>query len=82
MAVKDRLYCDPIDSISRRSTQTAMLFILRVLCSSVAPILPQLAHEIFMDRLFLNQTKPSSAPGHILLQGVAWGLDRRMAGTS
>ncbi|XP_017287243.1 isoleucine--tRNA ligase, mitochondrial isoform X2 [Kryptolebias marmoratus] len=51
--VKDRLYCDPEDSLGRRSCQTALEEILDGVTRSVAPILPHLAEEVYLH-----------APGH------------------
>lgn len=51
--IKDRLYCDPEDSLGRRSCQTALEEILDGLTRSVAPILPHLAEEVYLH-----------APGH------------------
>ncbi|XP_030574059.1 isoleucine--tRNA ligase, mitochondrial isoform X2 [Archocentrus centrarchus] len=51
--IKDRLYCDPEDSLGRRSCQTVLEEILDGLTRSVAPILPHLAEEVYLH-----------APGH------------------
>ncbi|KAI3367979.1 hypothetical protein L3Q82_026802 [Scortum barcoo] len=51
--IKDRLYCDPEDSLSRRSCQTVLEEILDGVSRSVAPILPHLAEEVYLH-----------APGH------------------
>ncbi|KAM9355395.1 isoleucine--tRNA ligase, mitochondrial isoform 2-T2 [Pholidichthys leucotaenia] len=51
--VKDRLYCDPEDSLARRSCQTVLEEILDGVTRSVAPILPHLAEEAYLH-----------APGH------------------
>ncbi|XP_053191351.1 isoleucine--tRNA ligase, mitochondrial isoform X1 [Scomber japonicus] len=51
--IKDRLYCDPEDSLGRRSCQTALEEILDGLTRSIAPILPHLAEEVY-----------AYAPGH------------------
>uniref|UniRef100_A0A1A7WUH5 Isoleucine--tRNA ligase, mitochondrial n=2 Tax=Iconisemion striatum TaxID=60296 RepID=A0A1A7WUH5_9TELE len=51
--IKDRLYCDPEDSLGRRSCQTALEEILDGVTRSVAPILPHLAEEVYLH-----------APGH------------------
>ena len=44
-ATKDRMYCDPGDSTSRRATQTAMRAITQTLCRLLAPILAFTADE-------------------------------------
>ncbi|XP_068194283.1 isoleucine--tRNA ligase, mitochondrial isoform X2 [Antennarius striatus] len=51
--VKDRLYCDPEDSLGRRSCQTVLEELLDGVTRSVAPILPHLAEEVYLH-----------APGH------------------
>ncbi|KAM6969572.1 isoleucine--tRNA ligase, mitochondrial [Tautogolabrus adspersus] len=51
--IKDRLYCDPEDSLGRRSCQTVLEEILDGVTRSIAPILPHLAEEVFLH-----------APGH------------------
>ncbi|XP_066527411.1 isoleucine--tRNA ligase, mitochondrial isoform X2 [Hoplias malabaricus] len=45
--IKDRLYCDAENSLSRRSCQTALEEILDGLTRSIAPILPHLAEEVY-----------------------------------
>ncbi len=44
---KDRLYCDPRESVSRKSAQTVLRHLGDSFVSSVAPILPHLAEEYF-----------------------------------
>ncbi|KAM6913231.1 isoleucine--tRNA ligase, mitochondrial isoform 2-T2 [Xenentodon cancila] len=51
--VKDRLYCDPEDSLARRSCQTVLEEILDGVTRSISPILPHLAEEVYLH-----------APGH------------------
>ncbi|KAM8736636.1 isoleucine--tRNA ligase, mitochondrial isoform 3-T3 [Acanthopagrus schlegelii] len=51
--IKDRLYCDPEDSLGRRSCQTVLEEILDGVTRSIAPILPHLAEEVHLH-----------APGH------------------
>lgn len=61
-----RLYCDPENSLGRRSCQTALEEILDGVTRSIAPILPHLAEEVYLH-----------APGHdsmCLLVGVGWQL--------
>ncbi|XP_077440129.1 isoleucine--tRNA ligase, mitochondrial isoform X2 [Vanacampus margaritifer] len=45
--IKDRLYCDPKDSLGRRSCQTVLEEILDGLTRSIAPILPHLAEDVY-----------------------------------
>ncbi|GAA6230857.1 isoleucine--tRNA ligase, mitochondrial isoform X4 [Lates japonicus] len=51
--IKDRLYCDPEDSLGRRSCQTVLEEVLDGVIRSIAPILPHLAEEVYLH-----------APGH------------------
>ncbi|XP_026211408.1 isoleucine--tRNA ligase, mitochondrial isoform X2 [Anabas testudineus] len=51
--IKDRLYCEPEDSLGRRSCQTALEEILDGVTRAIAPILPHLAEEVYLH-----------APGH------------------
>ncbi len=48
--LKDRLYCDAPDSLSRRSAQTAMYRILDCLVRMLAPILVHTAEEAFRSQ--------------------------------
>ncbi len=45
--IKDRLYCDKIDSLARRSSQTVLVEILDVLLKVTAPILPFTTDEVW-----------------------------------
>ncbi|XP_062252781.1 isoleucine--tRNA ligase, mitochondrial isoform X1 [Platichthys flesus] len=51
--IKDRLYCDPENSLGRRSCQTVLEEVLDGVTRSIAPILPHLAEEVYLH-----------APGH------------------
>uniref|UniRef100_A0A672HPP8 Isoleucine--tRNA ligase, mitochondrial n=1 Tax=Salarias fasciatus TaxID=181472 RepID=A0A672HPP8_SALFA len=51
--IKDRLYCEPEDSLGRRSCQTVLEELLDGVTRSIAPILPHLAEEVYLH-----------APGH------------------
>lgn len=44
--IKDRLYCDPQDSLSRKSAQYVLNIILQIVTRSIAAILPHLAEEL------------------------------------
>ena len=46
--IKDRLYCDGKDSLSRRSAQTAIYYILDAMTRLIAPILSFTADEIWL----------------------------------
>ncbi len=45
--IKDRLYCDRKDSVSRRSAQTVLAAILDVLVRLIAPVLPFTTDEVW-----------------------------------
>lgn len=45
--LKDRLYCDGVKSVSRRSAQTALYTILEALVRIIAPVMPFTAEEIW-----------------------------------
>uniref|UniRef100_H3CIN2 Isoleucine--tRNA ligase, mitochondrial n=1 Tax=Tetraodon nigroviridis TaxID=99883 RepID=H3CIN2_TETNG len=45
--IKDRLYCEPEDSLGRRSCQTVLEKVLDGVTRSIAPILPHLAEEVY-----------------------------------
>ncbi|MEI0479196.1 isoleucine--tRNA ligase [Brachyspira pulli] len=45
--IKDRLYCDRKDSVSRRSAQTVLVEILDVLVKIIAPVLPFTTDEVW-----------------------------------
>jgi len=47
--LKDRMYCDPADSLSRRSAQTAMYNILDGLIRMLAPVLVHTAEEAWAE---------------------------------
>jgi isoleucyl-tRNA synthetase len=46
-AIKDRLYCDSADSLSRRSAQTCLYYLLTKCLCLIAPIMPHLAEEAY-----------------------------------
>uniref|UniRef100_A0A674NYX6 isoleucine--tRNA ligase n=1 Tax=Takifugu rubripes TaxID=31033 RepID=A0A674NYX6_TAKRU len=46
--IKDRLYCDPDDSLGRRSCQTVLEKVLDGVTRSMAPVLPHLAEEVYL----------------------------------
>jgi len=57
--LKDRLYCDTADSLSRRSAQTAMHKILDALVRLLAPILVHTAEEAWSAMRFKSQDAES-----------------------
>ena len=58
--VKDRLYCEPSSSVSRRSVQSVLHHLLQVLVRSLAPITPHLAEEVALHYSFKNGTACST----------------------
>ena len=57
--LKDRMYCDGSDSLSRRSGQTAMYRILDCLVRMLAPILVHTAEEVWSAMRFKSQDAES-----------------------
>jgi len=57
--LKDRMYCDPADSLSRRSGQTAMHRILDSLVRLLAPVLVHTAEEAWSAMKFKSQDAES-----------------------
>ncbi|MBN2456621.1 MAG: isoleucine--tRNA ligase [Sedimentisphaerales bacterium] len=57
--LKDRLYCDPANSLSRRSAQTAMYNILDCLVRMLAPILAYTAEEVWAAMKFKSRNVES-----------------------
>jgi isoleucyl-tRNA synthetase len=55
-SVKDRLYCEPANSLHRRSAQTAFYYILLNSVLMIGPIMPHLAEEAFHYSI-LNNSK-------------------------
>lgn len=58
LAVSLRLYCDPEDSLGRRSCQTVLEEILDGVSRSIAPILPHLAEEVYLHSPGHDGTRP------------------------
>ncbi|KAG1714387.1 Isoleucine--tRNA ligase, mitochondrial [Nymphon striatum] len=46
-SIKDRLYCDGENSLSRRSCQTVLFHLLDCLTTTIAPIMPHFAEEVY-----------------------------------
>jgi len=63
--LKDRLYCDAADSLSRRSCQTAMYKILDALIRMLAPILAHTAEEAWAEMKFKSEDAESVHLAHI-----------------
>jgi isoleucyl-tRNA synthetase len=57
--LKDRMYCDEADSLSRRSAQTAMYKILDCLIRMLAPILVHTAEEVWETMKFKSMETES-----------------------
>jgi len=60
--LKDRMYCDPADSLSRRSAQTAMYKILDSLIRMLAPILVHTAEEVWETMKFTESIHLAEMP--------------------
>ncbi|MCD7846860.1 MAG: isoleucine--tRNA ligase [Oscillospiraceae bacterium] len=58
--IKDRLYCEAVDSKARRSAQTAMYMILSALARLLAPILSFTADEIWSYMKHSSSENPES----------------------
>ena len=64
--IKDRLYCDGIDSLSRRSAQTAIYEILSAITRLLAPILAFTTYEIWEEMNHGNGVNPE----HVMLNDM------------
>ncbi len=64
--IKDRLYCDARDSLSRRGAQTAIFEILDALVRLLAPILAFTADEIWQEMPHRN----GDDPRHVMLNDM------------
>ncbi|KAG9298343.1 hypothetical protein G9A89_002831 [Geosiphon pyriformis] len=64
--IKDCLYADHSDSLSRRAAQTVLYHILNVYTLSIAPIAPHLAEEIY------DNFKPSGPVAHSSVFKLGW----------
>ena len=60
--LKDRMYCDSADSLSRRSAQTAMYKILDSLIRMLAPILVHTAEEVWETMKFTESIHLADMP--------------------
>ncbi|MBW0454307.1 MAG: isoleucine--tRNA ligase [Candidatus Kinetoplastibacterium crithidii] len=60
--LKDRLYTTPVNSLARRSAQTALLEITQVLLKTIAPILSFTSEEAWQE--LVNSTMPSLKNEH------------------
>ncbi|XP_057652839.1 isoleucine--tRNA ligase, mitochondrial [Diorhabda carinulata] len=47
-SIKDRLYCNIVDSTERRSAQFTLYQILEIVTQSIAPMLPHLVEELYL----------------------------------
>lgn len=80
--IKDRLYCDQEESLGRRSCQTALEEILDGVTRSVAPILPHLAEEVYLNTPGHNEGETLFKSGWIKSSSV-WrqpGLEEAVEG--
>lgn len=46
--IKDRLYCDNVDDISRKTSQHVLFQIFEIVSRAIAPIVPHLVEEMFL----------------------------------
>ena len=63
--LKDRVYCDAADSLSRRSAQTAMYKILDTLIRLLAPVLVHTAEEAWQTMKFKSENFESIHLAHM-----------------
>ncbi|XP_061699154.1 isoleucine--tRNA ligase, mitochondrial isoform X3 [Syngnathoides biaculeatus] len=80
--IKDRLYCDPEDSLGRRSCQTVLEEILDGLTRSIAPILPHLAEDVYTHTPGHNEEETLFRSGWVKCSSV-WrrpGLEEAVEG--
>lgn len=61
-SVRDRLYCAPADSPSRRAAQYVLAHALDTLSLAIAPVLPFLVEELHMHRLAASAAANPGAP--------------------
>ncbi len=75
--LKDRMYCDEADSLSRRSGQTAMYKILDCLVRMLAPILAHTAEEVWSAMKFKSQDVESIHLAQMLKvdEAIDWQAD-------
>ena len=59
--VKDRLYCESIDSKERKSASTVLFHVLNNLTASISPILPVLCREVSLNFTALDQKRDVSS---------------------
>ena len=58
-SIKDRLYCELKASCGRRSAQTALVIILHSLITIMAPVMPHLAEEAYINSILKQSTEES-----------------------
>lgn len=56
-AIKDRLYCESSDSVSRKAAQFILLQLFKTVIKSIAPVVPHLAEELY---LYFNRKENES----------------------
>jgi len=73
-AVKDRLYCEPAEASRRDAAVRVLREMLRVLCTCVAPVIPNSAEDVFAASPHgLFPPLPAGAPASIFLTGSRSG---------
>ena len=65
-SVRDRLYCESLESLERRSCQTTLYYLLTKSLLMIAPILPHLAEEAFYFSIL--QKKPNKMNDYSLFR--------------
>lgn len=66
-SVKDRLYCDKLESVERRSAQTALFHVLVKSLLMIGPIMPHLAEEAFHYSI-LRKLNPNNISDYSLFR--------------
>lgn len=73
--VKDRLYCDSMDSLQRKTTLTVMFYLLKYLTLSIAPILPHLTEEVNQHYSLTDKGELTDTQTHIHTNSLLFIFD-------
>ena len=76
-AVKDRLYCDKVDSTRRRRTQTTLWDLTDGLCRLLAPVMPHTADEAWRALHRLGESDGRSVHASRFPEAMRPGADAR-----
>lgn len=74
-AIKDRMYCDRVDSARRRRTQTALLKLTDGLCRLLAPLMPHTADEAYRALWKAGPEDPRSVQLETFITGTGASAD-------